>query len=50
MLTTGLKSFLLAAGLALVAGITSIARLRPAIRNPTLGETRDDVPVMRQTR
>jgi DHA2 family multidrug resistance protein-like MFS transporter len=41
---------LVAAGLALVAGLCSIARLRPSIRNPTLAETRDDVPVMRHTR
>lgn len=40
----------IAAGFALVAGLCSIARLRPAIRNPSLAETRDDVPVMRQTR
>ena len=38
------------AGLAVVAGLCSIARLRPAIRNPSLAETRDDVPVLRQTR
>lgn len=38
------------AGLALVAGLCSIARLRPSIRNPTLAETRDEVPALRQTR
>ena len=41
---------LVAAGLALVAGLCSLARLRPSIRNPTLSETRDDIPTLRQTR
>ena len=41
---------IVAAGLALVAGLCSIARLRPSIRNPTQAETRDDVPTLRQTR
>jgi DHA2 family multidrug resistance protein-like MFS transporter len=41
---------LVAAGLALVAGLCSIARLRPSIREPSLTETRDEVPVLRQAR
>ncbi len=41
---------LVAAGLALVAGLCSIARLRPSIHRPTLAEIRDEVPAMRQTR
>ena len=41
---------MVAAGLALVAGLCSIARLRPSIRNPTIEETRAEVPVLRQTR
>lgn len=41
---------IVAAGLALIAGLCSLARLRPSIRNPTLAETRDDIPVLRQTR
>ena len=41
---------LVAAGLALIAGLCSIARLRPSIRRPTLTELRDEVPTMRQTR
>ena len=39
-----------AAGLALVAGVCSLARLRPSIRNPSVEETRDEVPALRQTR
>ena len=41
---------LVAAGLALLAGLCSIARLRPSIRNPTTDEVRDEVPTLRQTR
>lgn len=41
---------LVAAGLALIAGLCSIARLRPSIRNPSQEETRDDIPTLRQTR
>ena len=47
---TGATPPFVAAGLAMVAGLCSVARLRPAIRNPTLTETRDDVPVLRHTR
>ena len=41
---------LVAAGLALVAGLCSVARLRPSIRNPTAAETQAEVPVLRQAR
>ncbi len=41
---------LISAGLALIAGLCSVARLRPSIRNPSLTETRDEVPTLRQTR
>ena len=41
---------MVAAGLALVAGLCSLARMRPSIRNPTLEETRDDIPTLRQAR
>lgn len=41
---------MVAAGLALIAGLCSIARLRPSIRRPTMTEVRDDVPTLRQTR
>lgn len=41
---------LVAAGLALVAGLCSIARLRPSIRNPRTVDMRDDVPTLCQTR
>ncbi len=41
---------LVAAGLALLAGLCSIARLRPSIRNPSTDEVRDEVPTLRQTR
>ncbi|VVT07581.1 Uncharacterized transporter YebQ [Sphingomonas sp. EC-HK361] len=47
---TGMAPPLVAAGLALVAGLCSVARLRPSIRNPTMTETRDEVPVLRQAR
>lgn len=41
---------LVAAALALVAGLCSIVRLHPAVRNPDLTETRNEVPTLRQTR
>lgn len=47
---TGATPPLVAAALALVAGLCSVARLRPSIRQPTLAETRDEVPALRQTR
>ncbi len=39
-----------AAGLALIAGLCSIARLRPSVREPSVAETRDEVPVLRNPR
>jgi len=47
---SGAVPSLVAAGLALIAGLCSIARLRPSIRSPTITEVRDEVPAMRQTR
>jgi len=41
---------LVAVGLALVAGLCSLARLRPSIRSPNLTETRQEMPTLRQTR
>jgi DHA2 family multidrug resistance protein-like MFS transporter len=41
---------LVAAGLALLAGLCSVARLRPSIRNPSVEEVRDEVPTLRQPR
>ncbi len=41
---------LVAAGLALIAGLCSLARLRPSIRNPSTTETRDEVPTLKTTR
>ena len=41
---------LVAAGLALVAGLCSIARLRPSIRKPDLTETRSEIPTLRTSR
>ncbi|MBN8847263.1 MULTISPECIES: MFS transporter [unclassified Sphingomonas] len=41
---------LISATLALVAGLCSVARLRPSIRNPSLAETRAEIPTLRQTR
>ena len=41
---------LVSAGLALVAGLCSIARLRPSIRNPDQTETRNEIPTLRQAR
>jgi len=39
-----------AAGLALVAGLCSLARLRPSIRNPPRVEVLEEVPTLKQTR
>ena len=39
-----------AAGLALVAGLCSIARLRPSIRNPRQAEVAEEVPTLKTTR
>ena len=39
-----------AAGLALVAGVCSLARLRPSIRNPSTVEVTDEVPALRHSR
>ncbi|CAN5663207.1 MFS transporter [soil metagenome] len=41
---------LVAAGLAVIAGGCSLARLRPAIRNPPRAEVLDEVPVLKQAR
>jgi DHA2 family multidrug resistance protein-like MFS transporter len=41
---------LVAAGLAVIAGICSLSRLRPAIRNPQPDEMLDEVPVLKQSR
>jgi DHA2 family multidrug resistance protein-like MFS transporter len=41
---TGMTPPLVAAGLALIAGLCSIARLRPSIRNPQREETQDVQP------
>ena len=41
---------LAAAGLALIAGLCSVARLRPAIRNPAAVEVQADVPTLKMTR
>ena len=41
---------LVAAGFALVAGLCSLARLRPSIRNPGRTETQDAVPTLKTTR
>ena len=40
----------IAAGLALIAGVCSLARLRPAVRNPSTAETQDEVPTLKTTR
>jgi DHA2 family multidrug resistance protein-like MFS transporter len=37
-------------GLAVVAGLCSLARLRPSIRNPARTEVQDDVPTLKTTR
>lgn len=39
-----------AAGLGLVAGLCSLSRLRPSIRNPQRTEVQDDVPTLKTTR
>ena len=49
-LGTGAVPPLVSAGLAFVAGICSLARLRPAIRNPSRAEVQDDVPTLKTTR
>ncbi len=41
---------LVSAGLALIAGLCSIARLRPAIRNPKAEEVADEVPTLNHAR
>ncbi len=41
---------LVAVGLAVVAGLCSLARLRPSIRNPARTEVQDDVPTLKTTR
>lgn len=41
---------MISAGLALTAGLCSIARLRPSIRNPSIAETQDEIPTLRHTR
>ncbi|WP_425231156.1 MFS transporter [Sphingomonas sp.] len=47
---TGETPPFVAAGLALAAGLLSIARLRPPIRNPDGVETQTEVPVLKQAR
>ena len=39
-----------AVGLAVIAGLCSIARLRPSIRNPARTEVQDEVPTLKTTR
>ncbi|MDB5680056.1 MFS transporter [Sphingomonas bacterium] len=41
---------LVAVGLAIIAGLCSIARLRPSIRNPARTEVQDEVPTLKTTR
>lgn len=41
---------LVAVGLATIAGLCSIARLRPSIRNPRADEVADEVPILKQAR
>ncbi|MGL4312727.1 MAG: MFS transporter, partial [Sphingomonas sp.] len=41
---------MVSAGLALIAGLCSIARLRPSIRNPGTTEVQDGVPTLKVTR
>ena len=41
---------LVAVGLAAVAGLCSLARLRPSIREPSTTEVRNEVPTLRQSR
>ncbi len=47
---SGRTPALVAASLALVAGLCSLARLRPSIRNPSALETQDGVPTLKTTR
>ena len=47
--TGGVPPFI-AAGLALAAGLCSIARLRPSLREPAAIETADEIPTLKQTR
>lgn len=49
-LGTGPAPPLVAASLAMIAGLCSVARLRPAIRNPSTTETQEDVPTLKTTR
>ena len=41
---------LVAACLALVAGLCSVARLRPSLRNPAADEVADEIPTLKHTR
>ncbi|WP_375398437.1 MFS transporter [uncultured Sphingomonas sp.] len=41
---------LIAAGLALVAGLCSLARMRPSVRDPDRTEVADEVPTLKTTR
>ncbi len=41
---------LVAVGLAAIAGLCSVARLRPSIRNPQAAEVADEVPTLKQAR
>jgi DHA2 family multidrug resistance protein-like MFS transporter len=49
-LGTGFVPPVVSACLAAVAGLCSIARLRPSIRNPSRTEVQDEIPVLKQTR
>ncbi|CAM3237745.1 MFS transporter [Sphingomonas antarctica] len=49
-LGTGSVPPLVSASLATIAGLCSIARLRPSIRNPTKTEVDEGVPTLKQTR
>ncbi len=49
-LGTGAVPSLVSAALATAAGLCSVARLRPSIRNPTTTEVREEIPVLKQTR
>ena len=41
---------LVSVGLAVIAGLCSVARLRPSIRNPQTAEVADEVPTLKQAR
>ena len=41
---------LVSVGLAVVAGLCSLARLRPSIRNPARIEVQEEVPTLKTTR